>query len=106
MKTPDEILEKYKLPKIYTALIWIHMPKNKDNAESARKRFAFEEVFYIQTAKAKERAAITVSSSYVVKTDPAHIKAFTDRFGLFGYAFAVIAGFLFTWLLGFNDPED
>ena len=27
-------------------------------------------------------------------------------FYLLGYLVAVIAGFLFTWLLGFNDPED
>jgi PTS system sucrose-specific IIC component len=25
---------------------------------------------------------------------------------LLGYLIAVIAGFLFTWLLGFNDPEE
>ncbi|MDU4276812.1 MAG: hypothetical protein E7I10_26560, partial [Enterobacter asburiae] len=25
---------------------------------------------------------------------------------LLGYLVAVIAGFLFTWLLGFNDPEE
>lgn len=77
---PKEILERYNLPTLATALIWIHTPKKQDHAESARKRFAFEEVFYIQTAKAKERAAVTVSSSYVVKTDAAHLKTFTDRF--------------------------
>ncbi|STA84266.1 N-acetylmuramic acid-specific PTS system EIIBC component [Citrobacter youngae] len=27
-------------------------------------------------------------------------------FYLLGYLVAVIAGFLFTWLLGFNDPEE
>lgn len=77
---PKEILERYNLPTLATALIWIHTPKKQDHAESARKRFAFEEVFYIQTAKAKERAAVTVSSSYVVKTDAVHLKTFTDRF--------------------------
>ncbi|WP_256741200.1 hypothetical protein, partial [Cronobacter sakazakii] len=25
---------------------------------------------------------------------------------LLGYLVAVIAGFLFTWFLGFNDPEE
>lgn len=77
---PEAIRDRYNLPSLATALIWIHTPKKAEHAESARKRFAFEEVFYIQTAKAKERAAITVSSSYVVETNAAHIKAFTERF--------------------------
>jgi ATP-dependent DNA helicase RecG len=77
---PEGILTKYNLPTLKTALQWIHTPKKQEHAESARKRFAFEEVFYIQTAKAKERAAITVSTSYVVKTDKEHLAAFVDRF--------------------------
>lgn len=77
---PEEVLKRYNLPSLATALIWIHTPKKQEHAESARKRFAFEEVFYIQTAKAKERAAITVSSSYVVKTDTDHLMEFTKRF--------------------------
>ena len=41
---PKEILDKYHLPTLKTALIWIHKPKNAKDAEPARKRFAFEEV--------------------------------------------------------------
>jgi ATP-dependent DNA helicase RecG len=77
---PETILKRYHLPTLTTALQWIHTPKKAEHAESARKRFAFEEVFYIQVAKAKERAAVTVSSSYAVQTDKKHIKEFTDRF--------------------------
>ncbi len=77
---PEAILHRYNLPVLKTALQWIHTPKKADHAQSARKRFAFEEVFYIQTAKAKERAAVTVSSSYLIKTEPEHIDAFTKRF--------------------------
>jgi ATP-dependent DNA helicase RecG len=77
---PEEVLKRYNLPSLATALIWIHTPKKAEHAESARKRFAFEEVFYIQTAKARERAAITVSSSYVVKTETDHLMEFTKRF--------------------------
>jgi ATP-dependent DNA helicase RecG len=77
---PEAILKRYNLPTLTTALQWIHTPKKQEHAESARKRFAFEEVFYIQTAKAKERAAVTVSTSYVVKTEKEHLAAFIDRF--------------------------
>ncbi len=77
---PETLLKRYNLPSLATALIWIHTPKKAEHAESARKRFAFEEVFYIQTAKARERAQVSAATSYVVHTDPAHITAFTERF--------------------------
>ncbi len=77
---PEEILNRYNLPTLKTALQWIHTPKKADHAQSARKRFAFEEVFYIQTAKAKERAQISVATSYLIKTEEKHIEEFTKRF--------------------------
>jgi ATP-dependent DNA helicase RecG len=77
---PEEVLKRYHLPTLATALQWIHTPKKVDHAKSARKRFAFEEVFYIQTAKALSRARVRSSEGYVFKTDTAHIKKFTERF--------------------------
>ncbi len=77
---PEAVLKRYNLPTLKTALVWIHTPKKQDHAESARKRFAFEEVFYIQTAKARERAQVSAAASYVVRTEKAHIDAFTSRF--------------------------
>ncbi len=77
---PEAILKKYKLPSLGTALVWIHSPKKAEHAESARKRFAFEEVFYIQIQKALDRAAVSAASTYQVNTDTKHLKAFTSRF--------------------------
>lgn len=77
---PLEILKKYNLPELKTALVWIHSPKKAKDAESARKRFAFEEVFYIQVQKAQERAEVSVAQTYTIQTSPEHIKEFTDRF--------------------------
>jgi ATP-dependent DNA helicase RecG len=77
---PPEILARYKLPTLHTALVWIHAPKKAEHAESARKRFAFEEVFYLQIQNAQNRAAANAASTYSFKTSPAHIRAFTDRF--------------------------
>ena len=77
---PEEILKRYNLPKLHTALQWIHTPKKVDHAESARKRFAFEEVFLIQVQKARERKAVSAATTYSFKTDTAHIKEFTERF--------------------------
>jgi ATP-dependent DNA helicase RecG len=77
---PEDILKRYNLPVLRTALLWMHTPKKAEHAQSARKRFAFEEVFYIQTAKAQERKRVSAASSYTFKTDAKHIEAFTKRF--------------------------
>lgn len=77
---PEAILTKYKLPALKTALVWIHSPKKAEHAESARKRFAFEEVFYIQVQKALDRAAVSAATTYQVNTDAKHLEAFTSRF--------------------------
>jgi ATP-dependent DNA helicase RecG len=76
----NDVLKRYNLPSLATALQWIHTPKKAEHAQSARKRFAFEEVFYIQIAKALERAQVHNSTSYSFKTAPSHIEAFTKRF--------------------------
>lgn len=77
---PETILKRYSLPTFTTALQWIHTPKKAEHTEPARKRFAFEEVFYIQITKQQERARTSASSAYVINTDDAHVRAFTERF--------------------------
>jgi ATP-dependent DNA helicase RecG len=77
---PEAIRSRYKLPDLKTALVWVHAPKKATHTEAARKRFAFEEVFYIQIAKQRERAETKAADAYRFKTDTSHISAFTDRF--------------------------
>jgi ATP-dependent DNA helicase RecG len=77
---PKEILEKYNLPSIKTALVWIHAPKKQSDAEAARKRFAFEEVFYIQLQKQKERIENENNPAFVIKKSQEEIEKFTSRF--------------------------
>jgi len=77
---PQDILKKYNLPTIKTALIWIHAPKNEDDALSARKRFAFQEIFFIQLEKQKERKLWTRKSSFEIETSKKDIEDFVKRF--------------------------
>ena len=77
---PADILSTYHLPLLTTALIWIHTPKTSDNAKAARKRFAFEEVFYIQLEKQKERKSWQKEKSFTIEKGEEHIDAFTKRF--------------------------
>lgn len=77
---PEYVIEKYKLPTLGTALVWIHMPKKKEHAEVARKRFAFEEVFFIQLARQQERKAYEELFSYKLKIPEKDIEDFISRF--------------------------
>jgi ATP-dependent DNA helicase RecG len=77
---PPEILEKYHLPSIKTALIWIHTPKSEDNATSARKRFAFEEVFLIQIEKQLEKRQWQKSPAFPINQADECIRKFLVRF--------------------------
>jgi ATP-dependent DNA helicase RecG len=77
---PEDILKKYNLPQLKTALIWIHMPQKKDHAESARKRFAYEEIFFIQLARLQERKSYEELFSYKLKIPETDIKDFISRF--------------------------
>jgi ATP-dependent DNA helicase RecG len=63
---PPDILKKYNLPTLKTSLIWIHKPKNKKDAESARKRFAFEEVFCIQLERQHDKFEYRKNKSFQI----------------------------------------
>ncbi len=67
---PLDVRNRYNLPDLPTALVWIHMPEKETHAEAARKRFAFEEIFAIQIIRAKERAENDTQSSFPI-TDAA-----------------------------------
>lgn len=77
---PEDILKKYHLPSLKSALIWIHKPKNKKDAESARKRFAFEEVFQIQLERQHDKFTYRQNKSFRVTTEAKKVEEFIKRF--------------------------
>ncbi|OGI60705.1 hypothetical protein A2641_02290 [Candidatus Nomurabacteria bacterium RIFCSPHIGHO2_01_FULL_37_25] len=77
---PKEILDKYHLPTLKTALIWIHKPKNAKDAESARKRFAFEEVFCIQLERQHDKFEYRKNKSFQIKQSGKDTAEFLKRF--------------------------
>lgn len=77
---PKSILEKYNLPNIRTAIIWIHTPKKEDDALSARKRFAFQEIFFIQLQKQKEKKVWSKKNAFIIDTNKKDIEDFIKRF--------------------------
>ncbi len=77
---PEELRTRYHLPRLATALVWLHQPKKLADSESARKRFAFEEIFAIQLAKYKERAEVAQADAVSIALDTKNNNSFVDRF--------------------------
>lgn len=77
---PTTILEKYNLPTLATALVWIHAPKREKDALAARKRFAFEEIFYIQLQKHLDRHENDTKKSFVIDVAKKDVDEFTKTF--------------------------
>ncbi|MFZ2769802.1 MAG: OB-fold nucleic acid binding domain-containing protein, partial [Minisyncoccia bacterium] len=77
---PEEIIKKYNLPSLRTALVWIHTPKSDADAESARKRFAFEEIFFIQLEKQKIKQEFKEQKSFVIDKNFDEMEKFIQRF--------------------------
>ncbi len=77
---PTTILEKYNLPALRTALIWIHAPQKESDALAARKRFAFEEIFFIQLQKQRDRKQYQKLNGFIIEKTEAELADFIGRF--------------------------
>ncbi len=77
---PQQILERYNLPSLKSALVWIHTPQKAKDSLSARKRFAFNEVFYIQLLQQKERHENSERNALRVTVEQKRIDEFVNRF--------------------------
>ncbi|HQU07682.1 MAG: hypothetical protein B7X04_01850 [Parcubacteria group bacterium 21-54-25] len=77
---PPELLERYNLPTLATALVWMHLPRTRGNSEAARKRFAFEEVFTIQLMMARRRAKAARDNALSVTVNREALTDFVSSF--------------------------
>ena len=77
---PKALLKKYNLPKLETALIWMHMPQKLTQSQAARKRLAFEEVFLIQTLMQKNKRGAEEQKALPVTIDRKALQSFIDSF--------------------------
>src|SRR5690606_32752110 len=73
---PPDILKKYNLPSLASALIYIHTPKKQKDALAARKRFAFEEVFLIQLQKLHTRKSLENKKTYDIDISKKVLQSF------------------------------
>lgn len=77
---PNHILKKLHLPELRDALLYIHFPKNEPLTIAARKRFAFEEIFFLQLKQYQEKVEAKHSLSYSINTNKENIKDFINSF--------------------------
>lgn len=77
---PSNLLEQYSLPSLKTALIWIHSPKSHNDAMIARKRFAYDEIFSINVARAQERNRVKNQRAYSIDISTIDMDYFLKRF--------------------------
>lgn len=64
---PPHILKKLSLPELKDAFLYIHFPKNEPYTVAARKRFAFQEIFFMQLKQYREKVDAKHSLAYSVK---------------------------------------
>lgn len=73
---PDELKKTHHLLNLGYALSQIHFPETLDKAESAKKRFAFEELFILQLFMGLERLKLAKQSAPIIKFHETLIKKF------------------------------
>ncbi|MEN9337802.1 MAG: ATP-dependent helicase RecG, ATP-dependent helicase RecG [Candidatus Parcubacteria bacterium] len=77
---PPHILQKLHLPALREALLYIHFPKEEKLTVAARKRFAFEEIFFMQLKQYKERILAKHSQAYPITASKDDISDFMQSF--------------------------
>lgn len=73
---PNEIIQRNKFPVLVDAFIHIHQPDSIIQAEAAKKRFMFQDLFLLQLLKAKEKYRITQKKSWSFPHDDKHIQKY------------------------------
>jgi ATP-dependent DNA helicase RecG len=76
---PEETLKRYNLPSLASAIVWIHRPQKPAHSESARKRFAFQEIFLIQLMRQRARALYQAHEAYTISRAHDEAVTFTKR---------------------------
>ncbi len=75
---PEAVLRAQHIPEINEALANIHFPENIDDALAARRRFAFEDLFFLQLTTALQRRTLAAKTAPSIPTDIPLIKSLIE----------------------------
>ncbi|MDP2838279.1 MAG: ATP-dependent DNA helicase RecG, partial [Candidatus Moranbacteria bacterium] len=73
---PEDILNRLHLPSLKQALFSIHFPKDTEHELIARKRFAFDEMLFVQLKALQVKALFETATATTLPFDEAVIKKF------------------------------
>lgn len=73
---PEEILTRLHLPSLKQALAYAHFPKNEQQTLLARKRFAFDEMFFVQLKALQVKALFKTATSHPIPFQESVLKSF------------------------------
>lgn len=73
---PSDILKRLHLPSLKQALFYIHFPQDDQHELIARKRFAFDEMFFVQLKALQVKALFETSQSVSLPFDEEVVKKF------------------------------
>jgi ATP-dependent DNA helicase RecG len=72
---PEEILKEHHFPSLLKALHLIHLPQTLEEAERARERFTFEDLFLLQLFNIQQKEALAKKEAPVILSDIPYVKA-------------------------------
>jgi RecG-like helicase len=75
---PENLLGSYDFMPWRNAIKQIHFPESEEFAAAARKRFAFEELFFIQLAVLRERVRLNSEKALAIPFDAELVKEFVQ----------------------------
>lgn len=73
---PEETLKQEKLPALGAALRRVHLPEELAEAEAAKMRFAFEDLFLLELANVRERARLAKERAPTITLTSKHREEF------------------------------
>ncbi len=76
---PPELIKKYNLPSVTKALNQIHFPENLEQSESARKRFALEELLLFQLRALRDHRQLQMLKAPQINFDKNLIAEFVKN---------------------------
>ena len=76
---PMEILKRFNLPEINTALKILHFPNEISDSEKSKKRFAFEDLFLLQLTNIKLKNKLAKEKAVALKFDKESLEKIIEK---------------------------
>ncbi len=76
---PEEILKKQNILNLSQSLRAVHFPETIQQAADAKKRFAFEDLFFLQLVNLRQKIKLSQESAYAADFDISEVKNLLEK---------------------------